>query len=258
VRRELLPHDEWIALVRDAHPGYISWEQYLLIDKQFRAAATGLPFHQNAPPREGPALLQGRAVCGLCGQRMHVRYGSRRGQLIPNYVWNGRGWFYGDALCQSIVGVRIDAAISKLIVDSLTPTAIDLTLAVQKEIERRADESDRLRHRQVERAQYEADQARQRYMLVDPSNRLVADSLEAEWNARLRALSRRHSAEVPSRLSSATMRSLSASPSWTPCASSSTPIGAGEGCASCMPSRAPARGRLPAVGGSSRRGNRSG
>jgi hypothetical protein len=120
---------------------------------------------------------------------MHVRYGSRRGQLIPNYVCNGRGWFYGDALCQSIVGSRIDAAISKLIVDSLTPTAIDLALAVQKEIERRADESDRLRHRQVERAQYEADQARQRYMLVDPSNRLVADSLEAEWNARLRALS---------------------------------------------------------------------
>ena len=189
VRREWLPHDEWIALIRDAHPGYISWDQYLQIEKQLRAAATGLPFHQKAPPREGPALLQGRAVCGLCGQRMHVRYGSRRGQLVPNYVCNGRGWFYGDALCQSIVGSRIDAAISTLIVDSLTPSAIDLALAVQKEIERRADESDRLRHRQVERAEYEADQARQRYMLVEPSNRLVADSLEAEWNACLRALS---------------------------------------------------------------------
>jgi hypothetical protein len=45
-----------------------------------------------------------------------------------------------------------------------------------------------LRHRQVERAQYEADQAPYRYMKVDPANRLVADSLEADWSAKLRAL----------------------------------------------------------------------
>ena len=36
-------------------------------------------------------------------------------------------------------------------------------------------------------AQYDADRARYRYMQVDPANRLVADSLEADWNGRLRA-----------------------------------------------------------------------
>jgi hypothetical protein len=41
---------------------------------------------------------------------------------------------------------------------------------------------------QVERAQYEADLARQRFMNVDPNHRLVADGLEADWNAKLRAL----------------------------------------------------------------------
>ena len=66
--------------------------------------------------------------------------------------------------------------------------ALELALAVQQEIQARLEEADRLRHRQVERAQYEADQARHRYMQVDPANRLVADSLEADWNARLRAL----------------------------------------------------------------------
>jgi hypothetical protein len=60
--------------------------------------------------------------------------------------------------------------------------------AVQQELTARLDEADRLRHRQVERAQYEADLARCRYLQVDPANRLVADSLEADWNARLRAL----------------------------------------------------------------------
>src|ERR1700687_4004167 len=43
-------------------------------------------------------------------------------------------------------------------------------------------------HQYVERAQYEAEQARVRYMRVDPSNRLVADTLEALWNDKLRQL----------------------------------------------------------------------
>ena len=57
-----------------------------------------------------------------------------------------------------------------------------MALAVRQEIQLRLDEADRLRYQQVERARYEADCARRRYMHVDPANRLVADSLEAEWN----------------------------------------------------------------------------
>ena len=87
-----------------------------------------------------------------------------------------------------MVGVHLDEAVGKLLVEAVTPMALEMTLAVQQELQRRVDDADRLRHRQVERAQYETDLARQRYMHVDPANRLVADSLEAEWNARLRAL----------------------------------------------------------------------
>ena len=49
-------------------------------------------------------------------------------------------------------------------------------------------EATRLWQMQVERAQYDADLARQRFMNVDPTHRLVADGLEADWNAKLRAL----------------------------------------------------------------------
>jgi hypothetical protein len=91
-------------------------------------------------------------------------------------------------MCQSILGTGIDAAIGKLLVEAVTPMALELALAVQQEIAARLEEADRLRHRQVERAQYEADLARQRYMQVDPANRLVADALEADWNLRLRVL----------------------------------------------------------------------
>jgi DNA invertase Pin-like site-specific DNA recombinase len=190
IRHERLPQAEWHVLIRDAHPGYISWQEYERIEQRLRAAAQALGYERRGePPREGPALLQGRVVCGLCGSRMHVHYNTRRsGELITNYVCQGRGRLFGDPLCQSVLGTQIDAAVSELLVEAVTPMALELALAVQQEISTRIDEAERLRHRQVERAQYEADRARHRYMQVDPANRLVADSLEADWNARLRDL----------------------------------------------------------------------
>ena len=189
-RHEHLPQDQWLVLIRDAHPGYISWQEYESNLQRLRASAKALGFERNAgPPREGPALLQGRVVCGLCGSRMHVHYDIRRhGVMMTNYVCAGRTRLYGDPLCQSIIGNGIDEAVGKLLVKAVTPVALELTLAVQQEIADRLDEADRLRRRQVERARYEADLARHRYMQVDPANRLVADALEADWNARLRAL----------------------------------------------------------------------
>jgi DNA invertase Pin-like site-specific DNA recombinase len=191
MRHELLPRSEWQVLIKDAHPGYISWEEYERNEQRLRENSKTLPWERTqSPPREGPALLQGRAVCGLCGSRMHVRYGSRAGQQqVPVYVCVGRGRDFCDPACQSIVGTGLDAAVGQLLVEAVTPMALELSLAVQQELDERLDEADRLRHHQVERAQYEADQARHRYMQVEPTNRLVADTLEADWNARLRALS---------------------------------------------------------------------
>ena len=190
VQTERLPPGEWLALLRDAHPAYIAWAEYERIQQRLQASAQALASTlRRAVPREGPGLLQGHAVCGRCGSRMHIHYNTRRGgQLIPNYLCFGRGQLFGDPLCQSILGTAIDAAVGQLLVEAVTPMALEMALAVQQEIQSRLDDADRLRHRQVERAQYEADHARHRYMQVDPTNRLVADSLEADWNARLRGL----------------------------------------------------------------------
>lgn len=57
-------------------------------------------------------------------------------------------------------------------------------------LQARLDESDRLRKQHVERARYEAELAQRRYMRVDPENRLVADTHEADWNKKLRALAK--------------------------------------------------------------------
>jgi hypothetical protein len=74
------------------------------------------------------------------------------------------------------------------VTESMTPAAVELALEIRREIEARYEEADQLRCRMIERAQIDADLAQRRFMLVDPNNRLVADTLEREWNDKLRAL----------------------------------------------------------------------
>jgi DNA invertase Pin-like site-specific DNA recombinase len=187
---ERLPRDQWTALIPNAHPGYITWEEFEENQRRLRenSQAQGAD-RRKSPPREGPALLQGLVICGKCGDRMTVRYNSRNGKLLPTYCCQRKGIARAEPICQSIHGQHLDEAVGHLLVESVTPMALEATLAVQQQLKERVDEVERLRSHQVERARYEADLARRRFMKVDPENRLVADELEAEWNRKLRALS---------------------------------------------------------------------
>jgi DNA invertase Pin-like site-specific DNA recombinase len=152
------------------------------------ATLTKLHDRRTSPAREGPALLQGLVVCGRCGSRMTVRYHTRDAKLIPEYVCQSDGADHIIVVCQRVCGEDLDQAVGQLLIDAVTPLALEVTLTVQQEIAARLDEVDRLRKKTVERAQYEADLAQRRYLHVDPANRLVADSLEADWNHKLRAV----------------------------------------------------------------------
>lgn len=186
---ERLPRDQWTALLPGAHPGYITWEEFEENQRRLRENAQAQGWdRRRSPPREGPALLQGLVICGLCGDRMTVRYSSRNGKLLPTYCCQRRGIERAEPICQSIPGQHLDEAIGRILIESITPMALEAALTVQQQLEARADETERLRLHQVERARYEADVARRRFMKVDPENRLVADELEAEWNRKLRAL----------------------------------------------------------------------
>jgi hypothetical protein len=94
----------------------------------------------------------------------------------------------GTARCQGVPGTGVDQAIATLVLDTLTPLALEVALSVQTELAARATEADQLRASHVERARHRAETARRRYLSVDPDNRLVADSLEADWNNALRQL----------------------------------------------------------------------
>lgn len=188
-----LPREEWIALVRDAHASYISWDQFEQHQTMLRdnAAVHGQD-RRRSPPREGPALLQGLVLCGKCGLRMTVRYHQSRGTLVPIYTCQREGIQQGQPICQQMTGASIDTAIGTLVIEAVSPMALDVTLGIQQELQARLDEADVLRRTAIERTQYEVDLARQRFMRVDPNNRLVADSLEADWNDKLRLLNDAH------------------------------------------------------------------
>ena len=146
------------------------------------------------PPREGPALLQGIIICGTL-RRADDRPlpPPPRPGSCPTYVCQRDGIDNAAPdLPAAIPGAGLDAAHRRsCCIDTLTPLAIEAALTVTAELEHRAAEADALRAAHVERARYHADLARRRYLAVDPANRLVADTLEADWNTALRALSRR-------------------------------------------------------------------
>ena len=181
---------EWLACIPDVHPGYISWDRYLENLKILEANGHGYVVARQSPPREGSALLQGRAVCGRCGGHLRVRYAARRGRTESWYVCDRASGARAQPDCQSIAGDPIDRAVGTLVAEEMTPAAIELALEIRREVEARQQEVDQLRRRAVERAQLEADIAQRRFMMVHPDNRLVADTLEGDWNEKLRALAK--------------------------------------------------------------------
>jgi DNA invertase Pin-like site-specific DNA recombinase len=185
----MLPREEWIAFIPGAHPGYITAGQYEanLATLAANAAAHG-PDRAAGPAREGPALLQGIIICGRCGRRMTIRYHTRGEKELPTYVCQRDGIANGHAPCTLIPGHTLDERISEFLISQLTPLAAEAALTVSAELQHRAAEADALRAAHVERARYHADLAKRRYLAVDPANRLVAGTLEADWNTALRAL----------------------------------------------------------------------
>jgi DNA invertase Pin-like site-specific DNA recombinase len=161
-----LPREQWHTILRDAHPGYITWDDYEEHCRRLSENAQSYGLNHRSPAREGSGLLQGLALCGVCGRSMTVAYHCRQGRLVPDYVcWEERTR-HGRKNCQRIPGADIDEAIGQLLVQTVTPLALDVALAVQHEIQSQVAETDRIRQTQVERACYEATLAQRRYMQV--------------------------------------------------------------------------------------------
>jgi DNA invertase Pin-like site-specific DNA recombinase len=188
-RRRMVPRDEWEVLIPGHHEGFIDWDTYQA--NLARIAANTRPrAHQpgTGAVREGCALLQGLATCGTCGRKLTVYYDGPA-KSAPGYyctvgdICNGRGIRH-----LRTGGTAIDTAVAGAFLAALAPTALQACLAAAEQLEAGHDAVLDQHRRQLEQARYQATRAERRYRSVDPENRLVARSLEAEWNTALQAV----------------------------------------------------------------------
>jgi DNA invertase Pin-like site-specific DNA recombinase len=175
-----MPQDQWRVVIPDHHPGYITWDQFLANRKRLAANKTNCEV-LGGPAREGLCLLQSLLLCGVCGRHLTVRY-TGNGGIYPIYECN---WSRREAIpnhCMSLTSRPLDDAIAERLLTAVTPLTIKLALEALASLEERDKIISAQWHRKIERARYEADLAERRYEEADPSNRLVASTLEKRWN----------------------------------------------------------------------------
>ena len=183
---------DWLALMPNAHEGYVSWERAEAIRKMVSSnVPTG---RHHGAPKHGDALLAGLIRCNRCGRKLTLKYtGAKHG--IPRYNCS-RAWMdNGAPHCIAFGGLRVDDAIENALLAVVGPGAIAAATAAEKEAGQRRDQVREALGRDLEAARYAADRAFRQYDAADPANRLVAGELEARWN---RALT--HVAEVEAKI----------------------------------------------------------
>jgi DNA invertase Pin-like site-specific DNA recombinase len=190
--------EDWSIVLHDHHPAYITWERFQ--QNQLRLIANCTSQHQEhrGAIRAGAALLQGLVLCGRCGRRMTIRYMDDG--KIPMYECNQLHKQLGEKVCQSLRGDQIDAAVARAFLEAMRPAQLEVSMAAIDQMAQQARRVDRQWELIVERARYEAELARRRFLAIDPENRLVGRTLERDWEERLAEVERleRESATRPS------------------------------------------------------------
>ncbi len=183
------PMDSWLVLLQEHHPGYISWADYLQNQQMLQQNQTNTPEQcSSGAAREGRALLQGLLLCAHCGRRLSARY-KGNGGIYPIYDCTRRKEDARySAACVTIQADLVDQALSGRVLEILRPEQVEIALRAVQELERRSQAVDQQWRMRLERLEYQAQLAQRRYEEVDPSNRLVAGSLERRWNDALEEL----------------------------------------------------------------------
>lgn len=183
--RRSVAQEEWLCLLKDRLPAYISWEQYEQNRRRLRENDRGRGASRSASGR-APTLLNGRLSCGRCGSPMAAR--NARPGANPRYACDHLHLEGDGPLCQSLSASTVDRLIEALIFQAVQPAALELSLRAAEQGERDRQRLHAHWKQRCERADYEAGLAKRRYEAVDPENRLVARALEREWEQRLTEL----------------------------------------------------------------------
>lgn len=92
------------------------------------------------------------------------------------------------AKARSVGGLRLDKVVAQTFLTTLEPARLTATIAAAERLESDREATLKQWRLDVDRATFAVNRAERRYRAVDPDNRLVARSLEREWEESLRAL----------------------------------------------------------------------
>ncbi len=174
--------NEWLALIPNAHEGYVSWERAEEIRKMVSDNVPASRHH--GAPKHGDALLAGLFRCKRCGRKLTVRY-TGANHNIPRYsCWRGL-LDNGEPRCIAFGGLRVDDAIEEALLGVVEPGAIAAAVEAERNMASQRDQVQEALLRDLQAARYAADRAFRQYDAADPENRLVASELEARWNKAL-------------------------------------------------------------------------
>jgi hypothetical protein len=177
----VVPPERWDIVLHDHLPAYITWEQFEA--NQQRMAQNRQLWGQPGSPRDGPGLLSGLLICGLCGNRMTAHTSSKG---YPRYSCLQEAVNYGGSRCQSLRSDVVDAWVTQQVLEALKPASLALCLQAAEDVEHQREILYAQWRQRLERADYEVQRAFRQYDAVDPDNRLVARQLEAQWEEALR------------------------------------------------------------------------
>jgi DNA invertase Pin-like site-specific DNA recombinase len=176
------PIGRWTSLIRDHHPGYISWEQFernqRLLEENTHMKGT----ITRKAGRGGQCLLAGLLRCARCGRMLHVVYGRRD---YARYECRQANRAHAAPRCIGFSARRPDEAVSAEILTVAQGSALAAAIEAGNLAEQQHHDQHRALALELEQAKYQARLAARRYEAVDPDNRLVAAELEARWNAAL-------------------------------------------------------------------------
>jgi DNA invertase Pin-like site-specific DNA recombinase len=185
------PRDEWLVVLPDRLPAYLTVERYEA--NLARLAANRPTAATPGHPREGSALLAGLLYCGRCGgrRRMRVHYPTDTAGQVHDYTCAFEQLTYGTGRsCQHLAGAALDRYVTGEVLTALAPAALEVSLQAAAHAEAERAALDTLWHQRLERARYTAERAGRQYNLAEPENRLVVRQLERDWEAALADLDR--------------------------------------------------------------------
>ncbi len=137
--------------------------------------------------RQGQALLQGVVRCGRCGALFHLHYSGKQGEF-PEYRCSADQSQFGGTDCQRVRALALDTQVERRFLEALQPDQVTLALAALAHLEQEEQAETKQWELRLERARYQAKRAERQYQAVEPANRLVARSLEKQWEEQLRVV----------------------------------------------------------------------